>query len=420
MRLKLSIARFEVSVPELKLAVEGFAQNRIKAIESVVEDGKRVIADFLNQAMHAEMTLFLGKPNEADNKRNGYEERDYTFKGLGTLRVKVPVDRKRRFNSVIIPKNERMDPRLSEDMAALHLAGISTRTLALMSKRILGIEVSHQTVSSSLDMLSGEAQKWLTRPISEEYWALIIDGTYFKVRRRGSVEREPSLVVLGISSNNRRSILAIEPGTRDSADAWRAVFHSLKQRGLDATRVRVGVMDGLPGLEKAFREDFPKAITARCWFHSLQNAAAKTPKRLHDAFLILAKKVMYADGEVAARAAFGELEAAMDGDCQRAVDCLRKDLDSLVSHFKFPKKIWKALKTTNAVERIHKEFKRRSRSMEGVGEDTLTTLLAFTAMRLEMTWRRRAIDSYADMPPERLGIPFLDGGELAITRPELH
>ena len=85
MRLKLSIARFEVSVPELKLAVEGFAQNRIKALESVVEDGRRVIADFLNQAMHAEMTLFLGKPNEADNKRNGYEERDYTLKGWERL-----------------------------------------------------------------------------------------------------------------------------------------------------------------------------------------------------------------------------------------------------------------------------------------------------------------------------------------------
>jgi transposase-like protein len=129
---------------------------------------------------------------------------------------------------------------------------------------------------------------------------------------------------------------------------------------------------------------------------------------------------MYADGEVAARAALGELEAAMKGDCQRAVDCLRRNLDSLVSHFKFPKKIWKALKTTNAVERIHKEFKRRFRSMEGVGEDTLTTLLAFTGMRLEMAWRRRAIDSYADMPSGRLGIPFLDGEESAIALPEVH
>jgi putative transposase len=184
--------------------------------------------------------------------------------------------------------------------------------------------------------------------------------------------------------------------------------------------VRVGVMDGLPGLEKAFREDFPKAITARCWFHSLQNAAAKTPKRLHDAFLILAKKVMYADCEVAASAAFGELEVAMNGDCQRAVDCLRKDLHSLVSHFKFPKKIWKALTTTYAVERSYKEFKRRSRPMEGDGDDTLTTLLAFTAMRLEMTWRRRSSDSYADMPPERIGMQFLDGKESAIAHPELH
>ena len=407
MRLNLSIARFEVSVPELRHVVEAFAKNRIHAIEGILCESRRSVAELLNQAMQAEMTLFLGSPSEKGNKRNGFEERDYTFKGIGTLRIKVPVDRKRRFESNIAPKGERMDPRISEDMAALHLAGISTRTLALMSKRILGLEISHQTVSSSLQLISGEAQKWLSRPITEPFWALIIDGTYFHVRRRGSVEKEPSLIVLGISENNRRSILAIEPGTRDSADAWRSVFASLKERGLDPSRVKVGVMDGLPGLENAFREHFPAAVTARCWFHSMQNALAKTPKRLHDAFHILARKIMYADGEIAAKTAFSELEEAMKDDCHRAVECIRKDLNSLLSHYKFPRKLWRPLKTTNAVERIHKEFKRRARAMDGMTESTLSTLAAFTAMRLEMSWKRRAVDTYAAKELERGSVPFI-------------
>jgi len=404
-RFGLSIVKFEFSVPELKKTVELFAHNRLAAFESVVVESRRSVEDFLNQVMNTEMTLFLGQVDQADNKRNGYEHRDYTLKGLGTLRLKVPVDRRRKFESSVIPRHERVDPRLSEDMAA-HLAGISTRTLAMMSKRILGVEVSHQTIANSLPMLSEMAIKWLKRPLDEKFWVLIVDGTNFHVRRRDSVETEPSLVVLGLTADNRRSILAIEPGTKDSADAWRTVFRELKGRGLDPAHVKLGIMDGLPGLERVFREEFPGAESARCWFHAMSNALAKCPARLRDAFHSLARKVMYANGEMAARAAFDDLRAAMGEDCQRAVACLEKDLTSLVTHFRFPQRLWKSLKTTNAVERIHKEFKRRSRSMEAMGETTLTILLAFTALRMEMTWRRRSIDSY-DFSPRAERLPFM-------------
>jgi putative transposase len=92
---------------------------------------------------------------------------------------------------------------------------------------------------------------------ASKFWALYVDGTNFKVQRRRSTEKEPSLVVLGVDENNFRSILAIEPGSKDNVDSWRAVFSELKKRGLDGKSVRLGIMDGLPGLEKLFREEFP-------------------------------------------------------------------------------------------------------------------------------------------------------------------
>lgn len=420
MRLNLSVVRFEVNVPELRAVVEAFAKNRVQAFETLVWEARKSVSDVLSQAMNAEMTLFLGRPEESGNKRNGFEERDYTLKGVGTLRVKVPVDRKRKFSSVIIPKSERIDPRLKEDLAALHIAGLSTRTLAMMSKRVLGLDVSHQTVSSSLELISDAANKWLTRPLQEPFWGLIVDGTYFHVRRRGSVEKEPSLVVLGITADNRRSILAIEPGTRDSADCWRAVFKSLKDRGLDPREVKVGIMDGLPGLESAFLEAFPQALTCRCWFHAMSNALAKVPKRLREPFHVLAKRVMYADGEAAALIAFEDLKIAMGADAKRAIDCLDKDIDSLVSHYKFPRKLWRSLKTTNAVERIHKEVKRRSRAMEAMGETTLTSLLAFTSLRLEMAWRRRAIDTYTTRRIENIMPSLIQGSEAGSAGETVH
>ena len=394
MRINMSIAKFEFSFPELVKAVEAFQKDRVKAFDLMIDGARTAISSSINQVLKAEIEIFLGMPGQGDNKKNGYSERDYALKGIGTLRVKVPIDRKNRFDSAIIPKHQRIDPRFAEDMAALSLAGLSTRTLSLISQRILGIDVSHMTVANSLPVVSEEAEKWLSRPIAGKHWALMIDGTYFNVRRRGTVEKEPSLVVLAIDQSNRKTILAIEPGHRDNVDSWRAVFQTLKQRGLDTLSVRVGVMDGLPGLENLFREEFPNSVTARCWVHSLRNAYAKCPARLADAFKILAVKVMYSVDEVAAREAFDVLKRTMGKDAGNAVKCIEKDLDALLSHHQFSATVKHALRSTNSVERINKEFKRRSKSMDSIGEMRLKTLLAFTAMRLELGWRKRGVDTF--------------------------
>ena len=121
-------------------------------------------------------------------------------------------------------------------------------------------------------------------------------------------------MVLGVTASNHRTVLSVEPGTRDNVEAWRAVLSELKRRGLDPAKIKIGIIDGLPGLERAFREAFPDAVTARCWVHAMRNAVAKVPARLRDAFKELALKVMYADGETAALVAFEQLKSAMAYD----------------------------------------------------------------------------------------------------------
>jgi putative transposase len=390
----MAIIKFELRLNQLAEAIEAFRDNRKKALEGMSLGVKQAISATLNDLMRAEIDVFLGNPDQGDNKRNGYHpDREYVLKGIGGVTIRTPKDRKGRFESAVIPAYERMDPRLRADMAMLHLAGLSSRTLALISKRLLGVEVSKDTVSSSLELLAGEAGKWLTRPLTKHYWALYIDGTNFKVQRRGSTEREPSLVVLGVDDNNIRSILAIEPGTKDDAACWRSVFIELKRRGLDSKYVRIGIMDGLPGLENVFKEEFTQAKTQRCWVHAMGNAVTKAPARLRDAFKLAAHRVMYATSEDNARQAFLELQAAVSDDATRAVKCLEKDLDSLLTHYRFDRKCWVALRTTNAIEAINRQFKRRTKTMDTLGESTLETILAFTALRLEINWQRARIDS---------------------------
>ena len=387
----MSIIRVEIRVPEITRTLAAFADNRIKALEQFNTAIRESASRAINELLNAEITLFLGEPEQRDNKRNGYKDRNYTLKGVGNVLLRVPQDRKSVFKSSIIPANEQVDPRLKEDLAILYMAGISSRTLAMIANRLLDLQVSHSTVMASLNLVQAGAEKWLGRNLSSKYWALYIDGTNFTVQRQGTFALEPSLVVIGVHESNRRSILAIESGSKDSAEAWSTVFKSLKARGLDPSAVRLGIMDGLPGLEKAFLEAFPKASTGRCWIHAKRNVMVKCPARYAAEFEKLFNKVMRASSLDNARTAFATLTTAFTGKADKALKCLEKDLESLLNHYKFDKQFWLALKTTNPIERVNKEFKRRSHSMEHVGEDTLKVLLVFTAMRLEVGWRRHGI-----------------------------
>lgn len=391
--MNMGIIKVEVSVPEAARAIDEFRRNRIRALEAIGHEVKSAVSSTINQLLHMEMSLFLGRPDQSNNKRNGYQEREYALKGVGCIRVRMPVDRRRQFSSAVIPEREQIDPRLKEDMAVMHLAGLSTRTLAMVSRRILGVEVSRDTVSASLSTIEDKALGFLTRDLSgKKYWALFVDGTNFRIQRLGSTQKEPSLVVLGLDERNCFSILAVEPGTKDNVDAWEAVFSELRRRGMDMQAVRVGIMDGLPGLERLFRETFPNAVTARCWVHALRNAIAKTPARLRTTFKQFADRVMYASSENAARVAFDELKRAVGQEAERAVACLQKDLDSLLTHYRFERPLWRALKTTNPIERVNREFKRRTRSMDTLGARTLQTLVAFTAIRMEYGWQTTPAD----------------------------
>ena len=199
--------------------------------------------------------------------------------------------------------------------------------------------------------------------------------------------------MLGIDDTNHRSILAIEPGTKDNVECWKSVFSTLKSRGLVSSKVRLGVMDGLPGLENLFKQEFQGSVTQRCWFHALGNAVAKSPARLREGFKLQAHKIMYAQSENEARVAFETLRDVMGNDATRAVKCLEKDLDSLLTFFKFNRSLWVALRTTNAIETINRQFKRRTRGMGTMGETTLESVLAFTALKIEFGWGLHRIDS---------------------------
>lgn len=393
MGLRDTLMKIVVKVQDFVSLARRFEASPMEAMKEVVTQVRSAVTTTLEQAMDAEIELFLGQDAEAENKRNGHVSRTFGIKGVGTVRIRVPRDRAGRFQSNVVPPRRRYDEATEKDLALLHLAGLSTRMLSQMSGRLLGIKVSAQEVSNALHTLVPAAKQFLERPLGDRRFKyLYIDGTNFRVRRT-TVDIEPTLVVIGVDTTGHKSIIAMAQGDKDSRPAWEMVFARLKERGLDPAVVELGVMDGLPGLGAAFVEAFPRARAARCWVHKARNVFPRVPRRYQSEFKPDWDAIAYAEGIAEARSAFAALKARWTKTSHDAVECLERDIEALLVHYEFPREHWEALRTTNPIERVNKEFKRRSKAMETVSSDGLKALLAFTALRLEFGWATTPITS---------------------------
>lgn len=383
--------KIAVKVHDVVALARRFREAPGAAMQQLVVQVREVVVDTLERVMDAEIDLHLGEEADRRNKRNGYCTRSFALKGIGSITLRVPRDRKGTYDSRVVPASRRYDEAIERDMAALHLAGLSTRMLSVLSGRVLGVRVSPQEVSNSLGKLLPAARAFLERPLGDRRWRyLYLDGTNFAVHRT-TVAKEPTLVVLGIDEQGRKSVLSTVQGDKESRGAWEMVLAQLKERGLDPSAVQLGIMDGLPGLETAFAEAFSKARAARCGVHKARNVMPLVPKRYQAAFQADWDLVQYADGEAAARTAFEALARRWRDHCADAVASMERDLEALLVHYTFPREHWDALRTTNPIERVNKEFKRRSKAMEQIGPDGLKALLAFTALRLEFGWMQHSI-----------------------------
>ena len=212
------------------------------------------------------------------------------------------------------------------------------------------------------------------------------------MRVKGSVEVVSVLVAIGVSLMGHRLIVGLQSGDKESASSWREFFKDLKRRGLRAEDVTLGVMDGLSGLEKVFGEEFPKAKVQRCQVHVARNVLAKVPKKLKQAVADDVRSIFYASSKDKAKSFFAEFKEKWERELPSATKCLENSIDSCLTFFGFPEEEWISLRTTNNVERLNKEFRRRTKSMEIVaGESACYELLAFISLKMEMHWRTQPI-----------------------------
>ncbi len=402
------VLKTELNLTELR----DFAKNLPKMKDQILElmeiDTKTYAKNFLNGLLSAELAFYLGREKYERksliqvgqrNYRNGFYGRTFYVKGLGGLSIKVPRDRQGKFQTQVLPRFARVDERIKQDCLLMYLMGQSTRSVSMISERLFGRKLSHTEISSVNQELYKKVEEWRVRPITEKFKYLYIDGTNFKMRIDGTVTTVCVLVVIGVSLSNHKKVLALQAGDKESATTWRQLFKDLKTRGLDKEAVELGIMDGLAGLESVFTDEFPKAVVQRCQVHLAKNVLTKTPHGVRKDVADELRSIFYASSKKKAKEFFSGFEKRWESEIPSAVKCLRNNLESSLTFFKFPSEEWLSIRTTNAIERLNKEFKRRTKPMEIVaGEASCYNLLAVISLKMEAHWFKNPIHFQRSLP----------------------
>ncbi|HEY3064898.1 MAG TPA: IS256 family transposase [Methylomirabilota bacterium] len=342
----------------------------------------------IETAVHEELRTALGtSPYERSEVRRGYRNgiRERTLTGpTGAVALALPRATlfrgasAKEWTSTIVPRYQRRMPEVNEAIVATYLAGGNTRRIrGALQPLLKAAPLSKSAVSRVIAALKDALEIWRTRSLADlDVTYVYLDGFALRVRSAGRVVGVPLLGVVGVLADGRKHLLRLELCNGESFAAWKGCLEDLVARGLRAPVL--AIIDGNAGLRRAVGEIWPRAAVQRCCVHKLRNLERKAPKHvladIRDDF----HRIVYAASGDAARAAYGAFERTWAKRCPGVVTSLREGGDELLTVFAFPKAQWKALRTTNTIERLHGEFRRRVKTQGSLPSEDAAVVLLFS------------------------------------------
>jgi putative transposase len=374
-------------------SIEGRMRERIRdVIEKLVEEE-------LNEALGAEKSERAG---ERLGYRHGGRERTLTT-SLGPTsflmpraRIHAKGDETREWRSRVIPRYQRRTERVDEAILGLYLSGANTRRIrGALSPLLRGGPLSKDAISRLVGRLAEDFRAWSDRDLAaEEIRYLIQDGWYPKVRIGKRRVVVPVLVTLGVKANGQRIIIDLRLAGEESAASWGEVVSDLVLRNIGAPVL--AIIDGNPGLYAGLRKHWPGISIQRCTKHKLCNLLSKAPARFREELSEDYRRMIYAEDAASAIKERAVFTRKWRLRCPAVATSFEEAGDELFTFLRFPSSQWKALRTTNALERINEEFRRRTKTQSSLPSSDAVVLLLFGLLRSGAV-RLRNIDGAKDM-----------------------
>lgn len=386
---------------------------------------RRLIA----QAVEAEFDAFVA--SHADDKlpdgrqrvvRHGHDPVRTIQTGIGPIEVEKPKARDRgalgadariRYSSAILPQWARRTKSLDALLPALYLRGISAGDFQEVLTALLGKDapnLSPAVIARLKGEWEDEYKLWQKRDLSARRYVYVwADGVYLQARMEP--QAECMLVLIGATPEGKKELLGFQTGTRESAQSWKELLVDLKARGLSiAPEIAVG--DGALGFWKALDEIFPSTRHQRCWQHKTLNVLDKLPKSVQPNAHKDLREIWLSPDRAAADAAMATFAEKYAPKYDKAVDCLLKDKEELLTFYDFPAEHWAHLRTSNPIESVFATVRHRTVRMKGaLSQDTARLMVFKLVMAASKSWRR--LQGQNQLPKIVSGVTFRDGIEVA-------
>jgi putative transposase len=363
---------------------------------------KELLQTTIQAALEAEMdeALGAGKGERSDGRkgyRSGHYRRRLTTR-VGTLELRVPQDREGLFSTEVFARYQRSEKALLLAMAEMYVQGVSTRKVRAVTEELCGHGFSASTVSAATKQLDGELERVMNRPLTEEYPYLILDARYERVRENGVVRSRAVLVAIGVDWEGRRQVLGVQLANRESTSSWREFLIGLKQRGL--TGVCLTVTDQHEGLKQAVAEVLPLSLWQRCYVHFLRNALDHVP-RSADPACLQELRWLYDRRDVnEARHDLSQWLVRWQAKYAKLCLWVESAIEETFVFYRMPREHHKHLKSTNLLERLNQEFKRRTHIVR-IFTDEACCLRLIRALAVEQHEEWMDGSRYLNMEPLR-------------------
>lgn len=365
------------------------------------------VREIIEMVLEEEVTGALGAPRsqrvaERSGYRHGRKSRRLTLR-TGTVRVEVPRARlvddegsEREWQSQLVPRYRRSSREVEQSVLGVYLAGTNTRRIrGALEPLLTGAALSKSAVSRLVLRLEESYRSWQRRDLEEEKIVyLYLDAIYPKVRSAGKVVSLPVLVALGVKDTGEKVLLSLMTAGAESADGWQTLLEDLAARRMG--RPQLVISDGHPGLAAALDRLWPGLPHQRCTVHKLRNLIAKAPKHAQEAVREDYHRIVYAETLDTAQKAREAFLGKWKRQCPGVAASLEEAGENLLTFYRFPESQWLSLRTTNAIERMQLEFRRRVKTQAALPNEG-AVLRVFFGLWVSGQVKLRRIKGYRDI-----------------------
>ncbi len=321
-----------------------------------------LLQSMVQEILETQMSeLLQAQRHERSSARSGYRSGHYSrtlITRIGVLELRVPQDRDGKFSTELFERYQRSEKAFVGALVQMYVQGVSTRKVKKITEELCGHSFSASAISRINKKLDTELEAFATRRLEGEYPYLIIDARYEKVRENGVIRSQAVLVAIGVNWDGRRQVLAVEAANRESKTSWSNFLSALKERGLNG--VRFVVSDSHEGIKHAVSRILPEAVWQRCYVHFLRNALDYLPRKADDDCLRELRWLYDRRSLEEARSDLGGWLERWSSKYPKLCLWVEETIEETLCFYRLPRQHHKHLKSTNMLERINQEIKRRT------------------------------------------------------------